>query len=84
MISLTSKLVEGKERMKKIRLISRKLERKRKEEKIQDESKTINKMVEIILIFLTINVCIILSSQETETFRQLLKNSSDKQIMRHS
>lgn len=63
MISLTSKLVEGKERMKKIRLISRKLERKRKEEKIQDESKTINKMVEIILIFLiTINVCIILSS----------------------
>ena len=42
MISLTSKLVEGKERMKKIRLISGKLERKRKEEeKIQDESKTI-------------------------------------------
>lgn len=33
MISLTSKLVEGKERMKKIRLVTRKLERKRKEEK---------------------------------------------------
>jgi len=63
MISLTSKLVEGKERMKKIRLISGKLERKRKEEeKIQDESKTINKMVEVILIVLiSINVRIISS-----------------------